>query len=548
MAYKLPREPSVSESLQVVALAGRQVIGSTFSTSDLRKLMSQTHEQQQRVESFVGIAPDKKKNLKEWVTDPSDPQLLNEWLDSSVWIAETLVHGTTLSGTYKFYRQDQFPQPGSSFKNVFNTLKKEIKDTIKDNPNFARTTAGRIYDNIEISDDKWNPADIVAVKTSLENQWKQKLSPEGFLRWRSTMKKTMKDDLKSFARLLGKRDNKLRIVDAMEDLYEYNKLITAGMQQKQFVPISLKKATQDNPQAQSIFVKEPADLKKYFDMTITFDKVEMKPKTKKAIVRFKISGLKGSDGDYYFDMRGFEPTASIADIQIQLMQGTNAAHGKITLPVTTQQIKLSGGNKAFKQLVKKKKEIFAKYYTSRTAASNEKKRLMQSSIHGFTDYRIFRQLQREVYDATKNKKDPQLATLDNDLDDLRLWGEYVEWLSEGRTTKKQFMQFATGDSFYSSSAASKVNFETDTKGNVVFGPKRRKLDLAHTQVKYMKDKVQSYEAAWMVIPDGAQLSDTIKNNIMKSMWMYAASKGFAIFKTPASTFYMLSGPYVKCAA
>ena len=72
------------------------------------------------------------------------------------------------------------------------------------------------------------------------------------------------------------------------------------------------------------------------------------------------------------------------------------------------------------------------------------------------------------------------------------------------------------------------------------------LDMSHSQVKYIKDKVQSYEAAWVITH--SNLADDIKENIMKSMYMYAASKGFALFKTPTATFFMLHGPYWKCAA
>ena len=74
------------------------------------------------------------------------------------------------------------------------------------------------------------------------------------------------------------------------------------------------------------------------------------------------------------------------------------------------------------------------------------------------------------------------------------------------------------------------------------------VSVSHTQAKYMKNKVQSYEMAWVIDPNGSQLNETVKDNILKSMWMYAASKGFAIFKTPATTAYLLGGSYIKCAA
>ena len=50
----------------------------------------------------------------------------------------------------------------------------------------------------------------------------------------------------------------------------------------------------------------------------------------KALVYFSVSGHSG----HFLDMRGFETSASIENIQIQLMKtGSSAAHGKIALPL-----------------------------------------------------------------------------------------------------------------------------------------------------------------------------------------------------------------------
>ena len=66
----------------------------------------------------------------------------------------------------------------------------------------------------------------------------------------------------------------------------------------------------------------------------------------------------------------------------------------------------------------------------------------------------------------------------------------------------------------------------------------------------MKNKIQSYEAAWLIDPNAQDnpLSDQDKLNILKSMWMYAASKGFMIFNKNNVIAYLLSGPYLKVAA
>ena len=570
MAFTLPREPGTTETLQCIACAGLQEIGSSFDVNDLKDLMRQdrTHNKEQAVYQHVGIESKYKNNVKDWVDDPAKPELLDEWLDSSIWIARSLFQKGLGSGKYKFYRQDQFPAHKKSFKDLFVYLRDKIKSDGRKDERWFKTTAGKIYSEIEINEDKWNPADIVAVKVSKDRTWRTLLNKDGFLRWvarqKTGSKSTLRKDMKEFAKMRGKPANaaidKLKIVDAMSNLYDYNKLIYRGMNDKTFVPISLKKADREHPQTQAIFVKEPKDLDKYFNMKIKVYDIVMEANNKKAKVYFNLTGL-GPEQKLYFDMRGFEPTASIADIQIQLMEasGGSAAHGKITLPVTTQQINLSGGKKAMNDLKKMRNTIFKKTFMGRTDAAKKRREKMTSGIHGFTDYRIFQQLQRDVHSKFRNPKD---NTLTQEVEEVQLWGEYVDQLSNGKTKKADFITNATGNKFYGTSGK-KLNFEIDKNGNVIvgklikdkksgaivgggMGPKRMGLDMSHSQVKYMKDKVQSYEAAWVITH--SNLADDIKENIMKSMYMYAASKGFALFKTPTASFFMLHGPYWKCAA
>lgn len=569
MAFTLPREPGTTETLQCIACAGRQEIGNSFNIEDLKKLMRQdgSHLMETHVYNNVGIERKYMQNVKDWVTDPAKPDLLNEWLNSSVWIANSLVR-EGLTASYTFYRQDQFPAHKKSFKDLFIYLRDKIKSDGQQDANWFKTTAGKIYSNIEINEDKWNPADIIAIKNTKKRTWETLLTERGFLRWVEKQdtgsKSTLKKDMKEFSKMRGKTANtvinKLKIVDSMSHLYDYNKLIYSGIKNLTFVPISLKKADAPDPLVQSIFVREPKDLQKYFDMKINVYKVELLPGNKKAKVYFNLEGL-GPEKKLYFDMRGFESTSSIADIQIQLMEasGGSAAHGKITLPVTTQQINLSGGRKAMSDLKKMRNTIFQKTFLGRTDAAKKRREKMTSGIHGFTDYRIFQQLQRDVHDKFKNPRD---NTLTEEVEEVQLWGEYVDKLSNGATKKVDFIKNATGDRFYSTSAATKLNFEIDRLGNIIvgkllknkkgaitgggMGPKRLGLDMSHSQVKYMKDKVQSYEAAWVITK--SSLADDVKENIMKSMYMYAASKGFALFKTPTASFFMLNGPYWKCAA
>ena len=514
MAFVLPREPSTQESLQCLACAGRQEIND-FKEVDLVLLMKGEHPKQNVVESYTGIdwnvmGP----RFRDWA-NTGKQDVLGVWLFSSITIAKSLQDSHYLQGKYKFYRQDQFPEVGivhgKGFKTNFDIIKNNIKASIKKDPNFAKGVAGKVLGRLSLNSDKWNPADIVAVSTSATNKWSQQINDFG-REDRPNRGQSLKQDLVSYAQSLQKSDprgaQKLDIIPAMGDLYDYNKLIYKGIEDKEFVPISLKKSEVVNPHVGLISMREPKDLEKYFNMTIDMGKVQYKATTQKAIIPFSISGLPGKSGKYQFDVRGFETTREIKDIQMGLMKdGSATYHGKITLPVATVVTKLSGGRTALSRLNSMKRSILKDINPTL-------KRKMKSNIHGFTDYKIF--------------EDHYSKSQVNINVDVEKWGEYVSKLSRGQTSKQDFVREASGDRFY------KEKHE------------RYELKKSQPRAKYMKNKVQSYEMAFVV--DGSPLGPQVKNNILKSMWMYAASEGFTIFNSKANTAFLLAGSYIKCAA
>lgn len=514
MAFVLPREPSTTESLQCLACAGEQEI-TNFDENDLVLLMKGEHEKQNVVEGYTGIDWGvMKKRFKDWATT-GDSSVLNMWIFSSITTARSLANSKYLQGNYKFYRQDQFPESGvvygKGFKTNFDLIKNRIKAAIKKDPKFAKGVAGKVLGRLSLNSDKWNPADIVAVSMSHLNTWTQEINEFGASA-RPHRGKALKEDLVDYARSLQKKDakgtQKLDIVSAMGDLYDYNKLIYRGIESHEFVPISLKKSEVPDPKVALIAMREPKDMEKYFNMTIDMGVVQYKSSTQKAIIPFSISGLPGKSGQYSFDVRGFESTREMADIQMGLLKvGSATYHGKITLPVATMVTKLSGGRTALSQLNSMKRSLL-------NDIDSGLKAKMKSNIHGFTDYRIF-----------ENHYSKSQVNINADVEK---WGEYVSKLSRGQTSKKDFIKEASGDNFYSKSA------------------QKYELKKSFPRAKYMKNKVQSYEMAYVV--DGSPLVPKVKNNILKSMWMYAASEGFTIFNQDVNTAFLLAGSYIKCAA
>ena len=514
MAFVLPREPSTQESLQCLACAAQQEL-SDFHGDDLVLLMRGTHEKQAQIQGYAGIDWGVMgRRFNDWATT-GDPEVLGIWIQSSVTIAKSLDSSTYLQGKYKFYRQDQFPETGAvsgkGFKTNFDVIKNRIKAAIKKDPKFGKGVAGKVLGKLTLNSDKWNPADIVAVQTAHKNKWTREINSFSSTN-RPNRGVAMKNDLVEYVQSLEKLDpqnfKKLEIVPAMGDLYDYNKLIYEGIDSNEFVPISLKKSEVDSPDAKLIANREPRDLEKYFHMTVDLGTVIYKATNQKAIIPFTISGLPGKSGDWEFDVRGFETTRKIEDIQLGLKKDASATyHGKITLPVATYITKLSGGRTAISRLNSMKRSLFRQL-------PQELKSKMKSNKHGFTDYKVF----LDHYSKSQ-------VNINADVD---LWAQYVSDLSGGATTVKEFTKEAKGDRFHTDKAV------------------EYKLKKSFPRAKYMKNKVQSYEMAYIV--DKSPLNNQVKMNILKSMWMYAASEGFTIFNTDRTTAYLLSGSYVKCAA
>ena len=177
--FVLPREPSTQESLQCLASAGLQEIGESFSEEDLLTLMKGEHEKQELIKLRCGIDWSvMERRFKEWSTNPSNPADLKRWTYSSLTVAKSLRDSTYLQGNYTFYRQDRFPTSGryTSFKDMFDVLKNEIKAKVKNDSKFAKGVAGKVLGQLSLNSDKWNPADIVAVRVGKEREWDNKIN------------------------------------------------------------------------------------------------------------------------------------------------------------------------------------------------------------------------------------------------------------------------------------------------------------------------------------------------------------------------------------
>lgn len=461
------------ESLQALAMALRQNKGSDIESNELAQAM----------QGLVSISPNIKnsciieyskmeRDFNVWVNSGAQ-----DWIDSSVWIANAAYQRYCSSGNYNFYRQDFVP----GFKGTYNKIRNKIKK------NASSSLLKKMYSVVGMSEDKWNPSDIIAIKSStasstlklLENFDASKVSKES---------KEVRDQNKKM-NLSGNDGKIIHVMEDLDEMYEYNKLIHDLFEKKECIGISLKKATSKSVKMVEIDHKDTGGIKKALNMKVDITKVLYSDSNQKCIVEFEVSGEKGQ----YLDIRGFESSSKIADVQVQLSKkGSSAAHGKITLPVISIITKMSKGRGSFSTMNAKKRSMF--------------KSLNNSSIHNFTDWKVFN-------DYVKNP-----IQLEGDMSK---WAEYIQWLSKNRHE--------------SISVINEIKKMLKNKTNGVF-------DAA----KYLKHKVQSYEVGFLLDTEQNQIKEYIKENIIKSIISYAGSKGMIIFNDSKATAFMVSSTYVKC--
>ncbi len=596
-------ETKHQESLQCLACSAYQKLGNDLDADILRQLMfegtggAKLHQYNDAIWENVGIDHNIRTSLHDWAAvDEDNDKKLYKWLQSSVWVAKAIDGDNRYGGgIYKFYRVDQFPgkQPYPDFKATFAKILKDIKDAAKGAGDWGDSV--RIYadKDIKLAPDKWNPADFVAVEKSKENDWKMTIT--GFVEniKKPNFDSTLSRDLEEF--LLSQSDNKkitakVEIMQAMATLYEYNKVITKGIDSKEFIPISLKQTTTPNPGVSYSKISEPADVAKYFHLKLKPGKFQYTASNNEAKCWFKVEGVGG--GRFTFTMRAGASVEKLSgDVTNELkdLGVSDAQGGKIAYSVSTKIAKESGADHGFAVLNKKRSELWKKY--TPPGMDNPTKGVFWdhtvSKLHGFTDWKVFntlaavhnknlresrkalekgglsreqlgfdRRIDPKTGRVMKATKMDKLRSEDPSgiVNDIKMWAEYAAWLSDNETTMKQFMDNALGKAQWNKV----LKAEADEKKKP-FDPKKPErsqpdwkynITLSGVQMKYMKNKIQAYEQAWLIDPSktASTVSIQMKKNIMKAMWMYAASKGFVIFKKGSVKAYLLSGPYLKCAA
>ena len=175
------------ESLQCLAMALRQSKGSDLIDTDLSLAMQDLNGQPQNVKDSCVINYSRcQRTFAAWLNQKD----VAEWVNSSIWIANRVYPAYCRSGQYNFYRQDFVP----GFKGTFNRLKNDIKE------NTTRSVMKQMYDVVTVGEDKWNPADIIAIKASRASSIINELANFNPARRNAQSKKLQEENAKIQAR------------------------------------------------------------------------------------------------------------------------------------------------------------------------------------------------------------------------------------------------------------------------------------------------------------------------------------------------------------
>ena len=497
-----------NESLQCVACALRQHEGKDITEKDLANALLDWGggTLESNVINSIGITNEMESDIiswgKKWSSMDVSPQQkkkeYDNWIKSSILVANKLANSNYIdSKGYTFFRQDSFPEWKDKAYEFAQQIKKNTKNSVLKAAYGASVGAGW--------KDKWNPSDILAVKsaTSVRNKLANfdatKVSVDS-----KKLRQMNMDNRK--LKLDGVAKKQLVVMEEMDNLYEYNLFIDKLCSDKECVGISLKQQLgANNVPLKKFDHKDIQGLKDAMMMEVKIDDIELKPTASKAIINFSVGDGKVFDDNWFLDVRGTESgKKSLAGVQINLMyKGGTTAHGKASIAVFSLITRLSGGLKALTAQHKKKKELFGD------------RKIPMAKGTMLTDHTVF-----DSYVSGK------LKGFDNYRMDISRWIAYIDFLTEskvaGRTILKQFAGVK------------------ESRGKKPPVPAKLRQAL-----KYLKNKIQAYEVAYVFDKDNGIIKEAVRENIMKGVYSYAGSKGFRIFTDNQVTDFMTSSTYIK---
>ncbi len=500
-----------NESLQCVACALRQKEGQEITERDLVNAILDWDggTLESTVTNAIGITIEMENEIKSWTKRWNAAETYNRqqkqreydnWIKSSVLVANELASSRYIDNSgYIFFRQDEFPDYKNKALEFANDIKKNTTNAVMKQAYNASVGSGW--------KDKWNPSDILAVKSSKVSKVRDALSNFDAAKVNKNSKK-LRDQFKKSRkmRLDGKARKQLNVMEDMDNLYEYNMLIDKLCSSKECVGISLKlQLGSTNVPVKKYAHRGVTGLKDAMMMELTIDDIEWKPTASKAIINFSVGKDGVLDDNWFLDVRGTESgKTTLGGVQINLMYtGGSTAHGKASISVFSLITRLSGGLAALKSQHRRKAQLFGN------------REIPKAKGTLLTDHLVF-----DNYATGRN------SDFDNWRMDLPSWIEYIDFLTGSKVRGIEVLRQFSGIK--------------ETRGRTPTIPAKLRQAL-----KYLKNKVQAYEVAYVFDKDNGVIREAVRENIMKGVYSYAGSQGFRIFTEKSVTDFMTSSTYVK---
>lgn len=485
------KESDWTETLTCYALALRQSKGSDITVEEFKAfLLSGANENSATtriVNSFVVTNKDKSK-----VYDYGIQNVV--WQTSAVKVSNALYASPYLKSgiQYDFYfgGATEIKWFKSKWNNKFNSTLQNHLRQLNNISNDAEKYGSSV-------DDKWNPADIFAVAKNLN---KQELE--------TTTMSFFPGTIKDYKKFTGK--NRIRVSDEkaqadMAELTRYNSWIHERIVDGTLIPISLKKVAGvakvnliSNPSIEDFKIDisnikvtwetTAAKIYIYFDVTYTMQVAGTNNSVKKHY-------------EYFFDCRNFNVGENV---QFELGAANSAAkHGKVSVGPAEMIIDMSS------QSIRTHLQQSRKNYIKLMRTPNLRTKIFPNLTAAIPETTL-----KSFEDNVVNKSRPNFFVNNSDIDAIVLnsgWpsllGNYIKFISK--------------------------EFKYDLNKN------DRELK------NYFKSKIAAVELGWVMT--NKKVQPIIKNNILKSLYLYASSQGLTIFDDSGllKKSYFYNSSYIK---
>lgn len=331
--------------------------------------------------------------------------------------------------------------------------------------------------------DKWNPADIFAVSKSLKRFQEGPQASRGFF------KGTLAEYRKFKKKNVSPSDEKVK--EDMAELARYNSWIHENILNGTLIPISLKKALKTT---KVDLVSNPSI--DDYSVEVKNIRVSWEKTAQKIYIYFTVEYTMSVAGtrkkttksySYFFDCRNFGPSTGV---QFELgIDGSSAKQGKVAAGPAAMIIDMTSPT-----IYNKLKEVRKKFLRD----------------NDFND-KLVKIFESKIINKSKEK-------FFTDNEDINAITKYAGWID----LFSAYIETLSGESGF----------------DITRSDPQKALT-------YFKSKIGPIELGWVMTSN--QIQATIKNNVLKSLYLYAGSQGLQIFDDSgllkASYFYNSS--YVK---